>query len=42
VQGKETVTGRINVKIFVINNVKEEAKGRGKTVICFQRGLFNV
>jgi hypothetical protein len=42
VQGKEAVTGRINVKIFVINKVKEGAKGGGKTVTGFLRGLFNV
>jgi len=37
---KEAAKGRINVKNFVIHNIKEGAKGREKTVIVFPRGFM--
>jgi len=37
---KEAVTGRINVKNFVIQNVKEGAKGRQKKGAGFPRGFI--
>ena len=39
-QEKEAITGRIDMKNFVIHNIKEGAKGREKTGTGFPRGFM--